>query len=188
MITINLLPYREAKRNQGQQLFLAGLLLFFITVGIAYYAIYQVFANRVSNEQAKVQYLQSVSQQLDAKIASIADLRKKRDALLARENIITTLQDQRDLTVRIFNSLAAVTPSGVFLTSLQQTGNNITLSGYAQGNDQVADFMRHIEQTTIFEKPTLDIISKTQLAGQNVDQFTLQMQLKQKKVTSEVKK
>ncbi|MCE5359475.1 PilN domain-containing protein [Candidatus Igneacidithiobacillus taiwanensis] len=188
MILINLLPYRDAKRIQNQRLFLGGLLLFLIVVGIAYYGLYQIFANRVSEEQAKVAYLQSVSQELDAKIASVADLRKKRDALLAREKTITALQEQRDLTVRIFNSLAAITPNGVFLSSLQQTGNSISLSGYAQGNDQVAEFMRKIEQSTIFEKPTLDIISKAQLAGQNAEQFTLQMQIKQNKTSSEAKK
>ncbi len=176
MILINLLPHRESKRAQQQQFFLVGLLLILIVAGMIYYGVYQIFVARVQSEQQKITYLQGVTQQLDVKIASIADLRKKRDALLAREKIIGVLQDRRDLSVRIFNTLSSITPSGVFLTKLQQQGNTITLSGYAEGNDQVAAFMRQIEHSGVFNKPTLDIISKAQLGGEEVNQFTLQMQ------------
>ena len=176
MIFINLLPHRENKKTQQQQVFLAGLLLIFLIAAVIYYGVYEVFVARAESEQQKILYLQGVTQQLDQKIASIADLRKKRDALLAREKIIGTLQDRRDLSVRIFNSLATITPPGVFLTKLQQQGETITLSGYAEGNDQVAAFMRHIEHSGVFNKPTLDIISKAKLGGDEVNQFTLQMQ------------
>ena len=185
MIFINLLPHRETKRKQQQQIFLAGLLLVLIVAAAIYYGIYQVFVGRVQAEQQKIVYLQGVTQQLDQKIASIADLRKKRDALLAREKIISTLQGRRDLSVRIFNSLAAITPQGVFLIKLQQQGDNVTLSGYAEGNDQVAEFMRKIETSGVFDKPTLDIISKAKLGGDEVNQFTLQMQTRLPKTKPE---
>lgn len=177
MIRINLLPYREATRARRSQLFVLGLVGVLLLATLLYYGIYSIFAARVANEQEKVNYLQGVTKELDAKIASIADLRKKRDELLAREGIITRLQDQRDLVVRLFNTLAAITPKGVFLTHLQQTGSTITVNGYAQASDQVAAFMRHIEGSGVLTKPTLDIISKAQLAGDTVEQFTLQMQV-----------
>ena len=132
----------------------------------------------MSAEQKKVQYLQGVTTQLDKKIASIADLRKKRDELLSREGIITDLQNQRDMVVRLFNTLASVTPNGVFLTHLKQAGNAVTVDGYAQANDQVAAFMRNIEASKIFEKPELNIISKSKLGNEEVGQFTLQMSIR----------
>ena len=178
MIRINLLPYREAQRTRRSQLLALILVGILLLAALFYYGIYSIFSARVSAEQQKVQYLQNVTTQLDKKIASIADLRKKRDQLLAREGIITDLQDQRDMVVRLFNTLASVTPNGVFLTHLKQVGNAITVGGYSQANDQVAAFMRNIEASKIFEKPELNIISKSRLGNEEVGQFTLQMSIR----------
>ena len=178
MIRINLLPYREARRVQRSQLLALALVGILLLAALFYYGIYSIFSARVSAEQQKVQYLQNVTTQLDQKIASVADLRKKRDQLLARESIITDLQDQRDMVVRLFNTLARVTPDGVFLTHLKQVGDSITVDGYSQANDQVAAFMRNIEASRIFAKPELNIISKSKLGNEEVGQFTLQMSIR----------
>ncbi|CDQ12266.1 Fimbrial assembly family protein [Acidithiobacillus ferrivorans] len=178
MIRINLLPYREAQRAQRGQLLVLALIGILLLAALLYYGVYSIFSARVSAEQQKVQYLQGVTTQLDKKIASIADLRKKRDELLSREGIITDLQDQRDMVVRLFNTLAQITPDGIFLTKLQQTGDSITVDGYSQANNQVAAFMRNIEASNIFAKPELNIISKSKLGNEEVGQFTLQMSIR----------
>jgi type IV pilus assembly protein PilN len=178
MIRINLLPYREARRAQRGQLLVLALIGILLLAALLYYGIYSIFSARVSAEQQKVQYLQGVTTQLDKKIASIADLRKKRDELLSREGIITDLQDQRDMVVQLFNTLAQVTPDGIFLTKLQQTGDSITVDGYSQANNQVAAFMRNIEASKIFARPELNIISKSKLGNEEVGQFTLQMSIR----------
>jgi type IV pilus assembly protein PilN len=178
MIRINLLPYREAQRAQRGQLLVLALIGILLLAALLYYGIYSIFSARVSAEQQKVQYLQGVTTQLDKKIASIADLRKKRDELLSREGIITDLQDQRDMVVQLFNTLAQVTPDGIFLTKLQQTGDSITVDGYSQANNQVAAFMRNIEASKIFARPELNIISKSKLGNEEVGQFTLQMSIR----------
>ena len=178
MIRINLLPYREAQRAQRSQLLVLAFIGVLLLAALLYYGIYSIFSARVSAEQQKVRYLQGVTTQLDKKIASIADLRKKRDELLSREGIITDLQDQRDMVVRLFNTLAQVTPDGIFLTKLQQTGNSIRVNGYSQTNSQVAAFMRSIEASKIFAKPELNIISKSKLGNEEVGQFTLQMSIR----------
>ncbi len=178
MIRVNLLPYREAQRAQRSQLLVLAFIGVLLLAALLYYGIYSIFSARVSAEQQKVRYLQGVTTQLDKKIASIADLRKKRDELLSREGIITDLQDQRDMVVRLFNTLAQVTPDGIFLTKLQQTGNSIRVNGYSQTNSQVAAFMRNIEASKIFAKPELNIISKSKLGNEEVGQFTLQMSIR----------
>ena len=178
MIRINLLPYREARRAQRSQLLVLAFVGILLLAVLLYYGVYSIFSARVADERGKVQYLQRVTTQLDQKIASIADLRKKRDELFSREGIITDLQNKRDMVVHLFNTLARVTPDGVFLTHLRQTGNAITVDGYAQANDQVAAFMRNIEASRIFEKPELNIISKSTLNNEDVGQFTLQMSIR----------
>lgn len=178
MIRINLLPYREARRARQNQLFAAGLMAVLILAGFFYYGVYEIFSYRAAVQEQRVQYLQGVAQGLDKQIASIVDLRKERDQLLSREGIITDLQGKRDLTVRIFNTLATITPPGIFLTHLQQQGNTVTVDGYSQANNQVAELMRNIEASTTFDKPLLNIISKAKLGNEEVGQFSLQMDIR----------
>ncbi len=178
MIRINLLPYREARRAQRSQVLGAALIGILLLAAAFYYGIYSIFSARVDTEQAKVDYLQGVTNQLNTQIASIADLRKKRDELLAREGIITDLQAKRDMVVQVFNALAAETPDGVFLTHLQQSGDALTVNGYSEDNDQVAAFMRNIQSSKIFTDPQLNIISKSKLGSEDVGQFTLQMTIR----------
>jgi len=186
-ISTNLFPYRAANRQQGNQKMLAGIALYAAVVGMAYYGVYDIFASRVENEKAQIAYLQGVQGQLDQQIASVKSLRQKKKELLAREEIIARLQTERNLPVEILNALAKITPDGIFLTSVKETQSNIAISGYAQGNDQVAEFLRQIgAQTKLFHKPTLDIISKTQVGGQTAYGFTLQMQLRLPKVPEPV--
>lgn len=73
---------------------------------------------------AEILFKQSI-QKLDAEIAEIQTLREQIDALLARKQVIESLQVSRSETVQLFNELAARMPSGAYLRSLKQTGRKI---------------------------------------------------------------
>lgn len=180
MIRLNLLPYREALRAKKKRqvgMALAGIL---VMATLTYCGIFQIFSAQVEAKHRQVQYLQTVSKHLKAKIGSVVDLRKKRADLIARAELIARLQDQRNQATQIFDSLAKLTPEGVFLTELQSSRSLITVQGDAQGSAQVAKFMRNIQASSVFSHPVLNIISRFKLGPDNstsesVDRFTLYM-------------
>lgn len=173
-ILINLIPYRDEVRTNQLKMLVLVVLGILLLSGVFYYGVYSVYRNRLSGEQQTVSSLQSTVHQLNTKITSIIALRKKRDALIDREKLITTLQNKRDMVVNIFNALASETPRGVFLSSVEQTKGTIDIHGYAEDNEIIAKFMRNITKSTVFSKPQLYIISTVRQGSENVKQFTLQ--------------
>lgn len=177
-ITINLIPYRagiRAKRGQTLGIIVLAVL---ILAGILYYGVYTVFNSRLASEQQKVTYLKDTVSGLNTKIASISDLRKKRAELITRENLITKLQDKRDMVVNLFNTLIQDKPKGIFLTDLNQSGAIILLNGYSEDNENIADFMRKIKESSVFTDPQLHIISSGKEGQDIVKHFILQMSIR----------
>ena len=62
----------------------------------------------------------------------IADLKKQREALIARMSVIYQLQADRIQVVRVFDELARKLPEGVYLTTFRYAGSSISLQGVAQ--------------------------------------------------------
>lgn len=179
MMQINLLPYRESLYKKKQQTFILVIVGILIIFGLFYDGVYHIFSDRVIVKKAQVTYLQSVEKSLDVKIHSIIGLRKKRAELIARENVITGLQNKRNRIVQIFNALSVEVPKGVFLSTLKEAHGMMEIHGYAQGNSEVAQFMRHIAASRLFEHAHLHIISASQLDKKSVEAFTLTVRLRE---------
>ncbi|MDR2881386.1 MAG: PilN domain-containing protein [Azoarcus sp.] len=151
MIRINLLPHREEKRKERRSQFYvtAGLMFAF---GAAVWLSVHVFnARDIDQQDARNGYFKSEIAALDREIEEIKDLRGQIDRLLARKQVIETLQSNRAETVHLFNELAARLPSGVFITTMSQSGNKITLKGYAQSNARVSSLMSSLNDSPVLE-------------------------------------
>ncbi len=147
MTRINLLPWREERREQRKRQFF-GMLGLAAIVGIAIGFLWIFWmGSRIDNQNQRNQYLQVQIKQLDAKIAEIKDLEKTRDRLLARKKIIEKLQANRSQMVHLFDELVKRTPDSVRLTSMAQNGQSLHLDGVAQSNASVATYMRNIDSS-----------------------------------------
>ena len=67
----------------------------------------------------------------------------------------------------LLNELVRQTPEGVFLTSIRQTGQVIAITGVAQTNERVSEFLRNaLYNSTWLEKPDLvEIRASSATAG-----------------------
>ncbi|QIK36684.1 PilN domain-containing protein [Caldichromatium japonicum] len=158
MIRINLLPWREAARQQRRQEFLImlGTAVGLVCVGIVGQHLY--FQDRISAQQLRNQTLQNQIALLDRKIKEIQEIEKTKANLLARMDIIQRLQKSRPEVVRLFDELVSALPEGVYLTKLEQSGKTITVEGMAQSNARVSAFMRRIEASRSIDLPRLMLI------------------------------
>ncbi|HEX7690584.1 MAG TPA: PilN domain-containing protein [Burkholderiaceae bacterium] len=160
MILINLLPHREARRQQRKQAFLAGT-GFAVLFGAAIVALwYTVISTMISNQQSRNAFLQSEIKRLDAQIADVANLRSEIDALKARQKAVEDLQADRNMPVYLLNDLVKQVPEGVYLTSIHQNGQQVALTGLAQTNERISEFLRNASNDTDgwLEKPILGSI------------------------------
>lgn len=152
MIRINLLPHREEKRKERRQQFyvFSGLMA---GLGAAIWMlVHMVNAGELDRQVGRNQFFQQKIEALDKEIAEIKDLRGQIDRLLARKQVIETLQSNRAETVHMLNELAVRLPSGVFLTALSQTGDKITLRGFAQSNARISNLMQSLNESPFMER------------------------------------
>jgi type IV pilus assembly protein PilN len=173
VIRINLLPHREAKRKARREQFYALSALVLVLGGVFWFLGYSVISGYISSQESKNLFLKSEIVALDKQIDEIKKLKEQTDALLARKQIIESLQANRAETVYLFNELARQVPAGIYLRSVKQTGLAVTLTGYAQSNARVSTLMRNLDESPLLEKPELVEIKAATVDRRRLSEFTL---------------
>ena len=174
MILINLLPYREEKRKRRKTAFFAGLgLAGLVGAGIVA-AAYMLMQHLTSEQQRRNQYLSLEIGRLDNQIKDIVNLRAEIESLKSRQRAVEDLQTDRNTPVHLLNELARHTPEGVYLTSIRQADKVVTVSGIAQTNERVSEFLRNTSRNSEWlERPELVEIKVANLSTNSRDQKRL---------------
>lgn len=176
MVRLNLLPWREARRQRNKRLFLIyGMAAVLATLGVAI-ASYLVIDGMTQTQEARNAFLTAEIARLDKQIKEIKEIEKKKADLLARMDIIQELQRIRPEIVHLFDEIVTAMPDGVFLTGIKQSGRNVILEGRAQSYSRVSDLMRNIKASTWITNPTLNIIKDQSKGATDLSQFELQFQ------------
>ncbi len=156
MILINLLPYREERRKRRKAAFFAGLGLAALVGAGLVVAAYLMLQFLTAEQQSHNQYIQSEITRLEAQIKDIADLKAEIESLKARQRAVEDLQTDRNTPVQLLNDLARLAPEGIYLTAIKQDGKLVTVSGIAQTNERVSEFLRNVSRSSEWlEKPDL---------------------------------
>lgn len=183
MIRINLLPHREAKRKQKQAAFVALMAL----GGLAGAAIVLLVgawnASRIAVQDERNLVLKTASAELDKKIADIKTLKEEIEALKARQQAVEDLQGDRNQPVYLLDELVRQTPEGVYLKSFRQNGQLVTLNGYAQSQERVAELLRNVSGGSPWlERPNLTEVKVATLGqsktGRKVVEFQMDVAIK----------
>jgi type IV pilus assembly protein PilN len=156
VILINLLPHREEKRAARKRAYFAGLAAAFCAGLVAVGLWFAVLGQMKSAQEERNAYLGSEIKKLEAEIKDIANLRAEIDALKARQKAVEDLQADRNVPVHLLNELVKQTPEGVYLTNIKQAGQTVTVTGVAQTNERVSEFLRNsLYNSTWLERPEL---------------------------------
>jgi type IV pilus assembly protein PilN len=181
MIRINLLPWREARRNEQRKHLgvLSGMVsvLALLIVG----AVHLTIAGYISAQNDRNEFLKKENARLDKEIDEIKKLKSEIAALLARKQVIERLQTDRAQAVYLLQELVQQTPDGIYLKSIKQTGLKVLLTGYAQSNSRVSTLMRNFGASPYLENPDLVEIKAVTVNKKRVSEFTMNVSLKQVK-------
>ena len=165
MAHLNLLPWRDAKRQRQKRLLTAaGLSAVSLTLGLAV-ASYLYLNDLLGIQESRNTFLIAEIARLDRKILEIKDINKKKADLLARLTIIQDLQHIRPEVVHLFDEIVNAMPEWVYLTGIRQNGNTVILQGQAQSYGRISDLMRNIHASAWMTNPTLNIIREQEKVG-----------------------
>lgn len=163
MILINLLPHREAARKQRRDRFNISLVLAALVGVMIAVAIFLWFQAQISVQKDKNQLLSKEIKVLEGQIRDIAGLETEIAALRARQQAVEDLQADRNQPVHLLTELVKQLPDGIYISSMRQDSQNVTLQGVAQSNERVSELLRNLANNSPwFSKPELvEIVSGT---------------------------
>jgi type IV pilus assembly protein PilN len=145
MAQINLLPWREERRQNLKKEFLVSVaLVLLLGAGLVLLAD-RVVNSQIGTQTARNEYLAENIKELDKQVAEIRDLQKRRNQLLDRMKVIQELQGNRPIIVRVLDQLVRTVPDGVFYTALTTQDKVISISGVAESNNRVSSLMRRLD-------------------------------------------
>ncbi|MDP9045393.1 MAG: PilN domain-containing protein [Pseudomonadota bacterium] len=174
MILINLLPHREERRKRKKIAFFAGLGAAAIAGLLIVGAWYAVLEQLKSAQQDRNQFLTAEIAKLDNEIKDIATLKAEIASLTARQKAVEDLQSDRNMPVHLLNELVKQTPEGIYLTSLKQEGAVLSLSGIAQTQERISEFLRNTAYSSEWlSAPELIESKATTVSGVNREQKRL---------------
>jgi len=177
MMRINLLPHREEKRQARQAQFIAFSVIAIVMAGLLVGFVQIAIGTQISYQERRNTYLQQQTKILDKQIAEIKKLREQTESLLARKNVVESLQSTRSDVVHLLDQMLRILPDGVYLKTLKQKGRGIILVGFSQSNARISTFMRAIEDSPWLDSPTLVEIHAVNAKGTRVSQFSMKFNL-----------
>lgn len=173
MIRINLLPHRELARASRRRQF-SVLLSVAVAAGLVAVALgHTVIAAQQSRQEARNTFLTQEIAKLDSQIGEIKKIREQTQALLARKQVVETLQSNRTEVVHLFDQMIRLLPEGLYLKSFKQAGDVVTITGYTQSSARVSTLMRSLDDSPWFESASLVEIKAATVNNLRANEFVL---------------
>ncbi len=155
MPQINLLPWRDEQRKRREKEFIISAVIAALLMGGVVLGVDLYYKGRIAYQDQRNTFIETEITSLDKKIKEIENLKKERDRLIARTEVIQNLQAGRPEIVHVFDQLVTTLPNGVYYTKIAQKGRSLNLQGVAQSNARVSSLMRSLDASTWFENPSL---------------------------------
>ncbi len=174
---INLRPWREDRRKEKQQTFVAtGLFVALFSGAIVFGAGFYI-ESQTSKQLQRNNYVRQEIAKLDSKIKEIKDLKEQRARLLERLEAIQDLQGNRPVIVRVFDELVRVLPEDLHYTLLSRSNEILTVNGRANANKDVSRLMRSLDRSPWFSEPSLSNVGR----GDGYKSFNMKVALSKPK-------
>ncbi|MGM0428377.1 MAG: PilN domain-containing protein [Thermodesulfobacteriota bacterium] len=147
MIKINLLPFRVARKRENvrRQVSVYFLTVVFLIMALIYYN--TDLNSKLTTSKAREKTLQNQLKPYTEINREIALIQKNTREIQSRLEIIEHLETQRMRSIQLLEEIALAVPvNRLWLRSLTEAGDRITLQGTAMDNDTLAVFMINLDE------------------------------------------
>ena len=172
MAHINLLPWREELRQERTRQFTTYTVLSLLLTGAIILLVHATINGQIEHQTFRNKILQDEITTLDAALKEIKALEQTKAQLLARMDVIQSLQQRRPQIVHLFDDFVRTVPEGIYLTLIKQEVKQLTIKGVAESNGRVSAYMRNIDASDWMVTPKLKVI-QTRKGTLRSNDFTL---------------
>ena len=171
--SINLLPWREELRQEQRKQFITMAVMTALLALAVWGLIHFQMQSKIDYQLSRNNYMTNEIKKLDEEIKEIRELQKVRRSLIERMEVIQDLQASRPSIVHLFTEIVSSVPNGVYLETLTQVGNNLTINGEAESNARVSTYMRNLSASDWLKDPNLTVIEIEDITVNRISTFTL---------------
>lgn len=175
MLRINLLPIRQLKkRTKARNQILFFFLIFLVVLGLIGGA-GALLANKITELNADIAAKKEEVKSFDEVVKQMAELEQRRLDLNNKIKIINQLKTDSSLTVHILDEIAKIIDNRrMWITSFNQNGGSLALSGYALDNKTIAEFMDNLTNGSEYvNNVELSNTSLKNVSGNSLKSFSL---------------
>lgn len=168
MTKINLLPWREERRQELQRQFFTILGGVAILGGLCVYVVYSFYDGQLTDQNIRNKYVEGKTAELESQITKIRELQARRDQIVDSMKVIQELQGNRPVIVYALGDIASTIPEGVYYTKIEKVGNLYKIFGVAESNNKISRLMRNFEDSPWFKEPSLvKVVSAKDSSGED---------------------
>ena len=178
MAHINLLPWREEAEKAKQREYFTVLTAIALGAFAIVFIVGQFYQMRIDGQISRNQYLKNEIQILDTRISQIKSLNEKKSELQKRTSVVEQLQRSRNVGTQVLDEIAKVVPSGVYLTKMEKQGSSLQLFGKSESNNHLANMIRKIESSDLFNDAVLESITSNDAQSKLLSDFKMRVRIK----------
>ena len=164
MIKINLLPVKEDKLITEAKGFIAICLISIVVLIVLIISNSSLLEKREEESRERIAEADAEIAKLKTIMGEIKNLKDKKAKLQEKMDMIIKLQEQNIGPVRVLDELSLKIPSNkIWADKLTIKGNRLDLDGKTLENQEVANFMKQLENSLFFSNINLKKVTKDKL-------------------------
>ena len=171
MMQINLLPWRERRREAMRRAFVMQIVLAVVAAIFVVMAAHKLLTQRLARQEVINRTLEQHIADLNTRVAEVGHLRERQVAVRDRMRVIADLQKERAAVVRVFDELARSLPNEVYFLTLERAGDVILIEGVSESYAGITQLMRRLEDSEEFDNADLNDIATE--ASETIDESSL---------------
>ena len=156
MIKINLLPFRLARKKENirRQLSVFLLLIILTAVGLVWYTLR--LDQRIHTVREQTEQINTQISKYKEKADRVKKIRNDLKILKDKLSVVSSLKKKRNQQLVLFDSMTQlIVPGKMWIENLSTNQKQITIKGIAFDNQTIADFMKNLETSPLFNKVDL---------------------------------
>ncbi|WP_194090354.1 PilN domain-containing protein [Vibrio hibernica] len=144
---INLLPWREEKRQEYKQRFYGMVVLgVLVAIGLQWFG--SLYIDHLKTQQkARNQQLQAYVQELDKQLINLKAIEAKHKSILTRLRLVESLQNERNKTTDFMNLMPELVPEGVYVDKMKMNGRDVEIGGISDSTARLATMLDNFENS-----------------------------------------
>lgn len=168
MIRINLIPAEEANRAAGQRRDTATVALVASTAVLLLVLAHSWQQVRIMSANRSLSRVNQQIAALQGTFAEITKIEQQKQELRDKLKVIAELEARGGGPVKVLADLSDATPDRLWLTELTETGGTVKLTGFGVDEQTVAEFLRRLSESPVFQG--VDLLETSQDEKSSVKQ------------------